>query len=85
MTAAEGAEQRCVTCSDEGREGRIVRLGRVGGEGRLPGPALVQTACGTEEVDLALVPGARPGDAVLIHAGLAIAVVEAPRAAAGPA
>lgn len=84
MTAAN-APQHCVTCSDEGREGSIVSLGAHGGPGAPAGPALVRTGFGQEEVDLTLVPGARPGDTVLIHAGLAIAVVRPERREAGGA
>jgi hypothetical protein len=51
----------CVTCSDEGRPGVVLDDGRV------------RTDAGAEPVDLTLVPDARPGDRVLVHAGLAIA------------
>ena len=54
----------CVTCSDEGRPGVVIADG------------IVRTAMGEEPVDLTLVPGAAPGDHVLIHAGFAIARLE---------
>jgi len=57
----------CITCSDSAVEVTVVRL--LGA-----GLAIVNTGHGEEEVSVALVP-ARPGDAILVHAGEAIAVV----------
>ncbi|MEV0705057.1 hydrogenase assembly protein HupF [Saccharopolyspora sp. NPDC050389] len=72
MNTQEPAEtcrgDSCVTCSDEAREVRVLRL--LGD--RL---AAVATDAGEEVVSVALVP-ARPGDTVLVHAGESIAIVE---------
>lgn len=57
----------CITCSDEAVEVRVVEL--------LAGDlARVQTVAGVEEVSVALVDAA-VGDAILVHAKEAIAVV----------
>ncbi len=60
----------CVTCSDEGRVGEIAAL--VG-----PGLASVRTARGVEEVDTTLVDPVETGSLVLVHAGVAISLLEA--------
>ncbi|QQS01567.1 MAG: HypC/HybG/HupF family hydrogenase formation chaperone [Austwickia sp.] len=70
----EAGETTCVTCSDEGRPGVILALPA---DARPGEPALVRTDRGEERVDLCLVDGVRTGDVVLIHAGLAIAVLPA--------
>jgi hydrogenase maturation factor len=57
----------CVTCSDIAVEVRVVRL-------LADDLAVVDTGQGEEEVSVALVT-AGPGDAILVHAGEAIAVV----------
>jgi len=57
----------CITCSDTAVEVTVVRL--LG-----DGLALVDTGRGEEEVSVALVE-ASPGDAILVHAGEAIAIV----------
>jgi|GEM_PF-3459913 len=54
----------CITCSDEGRPGVVLDDGRV------------RTDAGDEDVDLTLTPGVRPGDRVLVHAGMAITALE---------
>jgi len=54
----------CITCSDEGRPGVVV------------GPGRVRTELGEEDVDLTLTPQAAPGDRVLVHAGMAITVLD---------
>jgi hypothetical protein len=59
----------CVTCSDEGVLAEVVA-----GHG---GATTVRTARGTETVDAALVGTVAPGDLVLVHAGTAIARVDA--------
>ncbi len=60
-------EDNCITCGDIAVEVRIVRL--------LPDElADVDTGEGTERVSVALV-SAHVGDAILVHAGEAIAVV----------
>ncbi|GAA5195576.1 hypothetical protein GCM10023322_62560 [Rugosimonospora acidiphila] len=67
--AAPHAETGCLTCADRADPATVLRL--------LPdGMALVETGAGTEVVSVALVR-ASVGDAVLLHAGEAIAVVTA--------
>lgn len=63
------AGEACVTCSDEGRlaEVRSITDGRT---------AVVLAGGHEERVDTSVVGGVGPGDLVLVHAGLAIAVVE---------
>jgi hypothetical protein len=61
-------DEVCITCSDEGRLGEVVKIWT-------DGRAEVRTADGPEEVDTTLIETARPGDLVLIHAGLALALV----------
>ncbi len=60
----------CITCSDEGRIGEVAAV--VG-----PGLASVRTAQGVEEVDTTLVEPVAAGSLVLVHAGVAISLVEA--------
>ncbi len=57
----------CITCSDTAVEVTVVRL-------LDDGLAIVDTGQGEEEVSVALVPAA-VGDAILVHAKEAIAVV----------
>lgn len=54
----------CITCSDEGRLGEVVRAAG--------STAQVRTPDGVEDVDLSLVGGARPHDLLVVHAGMAI-------------
>ena len=61
----------CVTCSDEGRPGVVEQAPGAAFE-----PALVRTDSGLEEVDMTLVGDVRPGDRVLIHAGLALTILD---------
>ena len=63
-----GGPASCVTCSDEAVVVRVLRLL----DEQL---AEVATEAGPEVVSVAFVR-ARPGDAVLVHAGESIAVVE---------
>ncbi|GIH23254.1 hydrogenase assembly protein HupF [Acrocarpospora phusangensis] len=65
MTEEERYET-CVTCSDVAVPVRVIRL-------LDDGLAVAETACGPEEISVALVD-ARPGDIVLVHAKEAIAV-----------
>jgi hydrogenase maturation factor len=58
----------CVTCRDEGRLAEVTSAAADG--------ARVRTAAGAEAVDTSLVGRLAPGDLVLVHAGLAIGVVE---------
>lgn len=62
-------DEVCVTCSDEGRvvEVRAVRDG---------GLAEVRAGGALEVVDVAVVDGVGPGDLLLVHAGLALTVLE---------
>lgn len=61
----------CITCSDEGRLGEVVNAP--------PGApdALVRTAAGMETVDVSLVGPLEVDHLVLVHAGSAIATVDA--------
>lgn len=59
----------CITCSDEGRLGEVTSLGAE--------IATVRTACGTETISTMLIPPVAVGDLVLVHAGMAITVVDA--------
>ncbi len=68
---ARCTDEVCITCSDEGRLGEVVAIG-------VDGSAEVRTPDGLEEVDTTLIETARPGDLVLIHAGLAVALVGGP-------
>lgn len=70
----EDAGEVCTTCSDEGRLGEVLDAGS--------GPdAMVRTACGVEWVDVSLVGSVARDALVLIHAGTAIALVDAPQPA----
>ena len=60
----------CITCSDEGRIGRVVAM-----PATAFAPALVKTQEGLEEVDVTLVDAA-VDRYVLIHAGGAISMVD---------
>lgn len=57
----------CITCSDEGRLGEVVRPPLSLFDG-----ALVRTADGQETVDVTVVGDVTPGDLVIVHAGAAI-------------
>jgi hypothetical protein len=66
VTCGEG---HCITCSDEGIE--MIVLSTAGETALCRGPA------GDEApVDVALVDAVRPGDTVLVHAGVALARLE---------
>jgi phosphoheptose isomerase len=58
----------CVTCADEGRLAEVLTHHR--------DEATVRTAQGIEKVNTALVGSVRTGDLVLVHAGVAIDLVE---------
>ncbi|MDQ1429834.1 MAG: hypothetical protein QOF40_436 [Actinomycetota bacterium] len=60
----------CVTCADEGVTAEVLTIDRWGG-------AVVRSAGGTETVAVDLVAPVSVGDLVLVHAGTAIARVEA--------
>ena len=61
-------ENLCITCSDEGRLGEVVAIDA--------GTTMVRTAAGIEPTDTTLVGTRHQGDLVLIHAGVAIAIVD---------
>jgi hydrogenase maturation factor len=77
MTAGDpgsrcASEHHCITCSDEGVPMRVLRLD----EAR--GLALCEAHDGRHEtVETALVDGAQPGAVVLVHAAVALALLEA--------
>ncbi|MCY0886743.1 MAG: sedoheptulose 7-phosphate isomerase [Firmicutes bacterium] len=60
----------CLTCSDAAEALRIRSVGPDGGWARAWGPR------GLVEVDVTLVGPVRPGMLVLVHGGVALAVVE---------
>ena len=62
----------CITCGDVGIEMSIVALDATG-LARCAGPD------GPQTVEMGLLQSARPGDRVLVHAGTAIASLEARR------
>lgn len=66
----EGAEDICVTCSDEGRLGEVVTASAAA-----PGMAAVRTARGIENVVTTLIDPVAAGELVLVHAGTAISRV----------
>ncbi len=67
MNVPECHDEICITCSDTAVQVTVVQL-------LDDGLAVVQTGQGTEEVSVALVT-ASIGDAILVHAGEAIAVL----------
>jgi hydrogenase maturation factor len=67
----------CITCSDEGR---VAEVTAVHDDGR----AEVLVSGRTETVDVSLVD-AGPGDLVLVHAGVAITLLDSPRLVTGGA
>jgi hydrogenase maturation factor len=60
--------ETCVTCGDVAVVARVVEID--GSE------AVVRVGEGTERVGMDLVPDARPGDALLCHAGIALERIE---------
>ena len=69
---AECADDVCVTCSDEGR---VAEVRAVLAEGRVE----VLAGGHAEQIDGRLVDGLRPGDLVLVHAGVAVTSLMAGR------
>ena len=61
----------CITCGDEGVEMRVLKL-----DAPRSLAVCVDAAGSTGEVDLGLVAGVAPGDALLVHAGVALARLE---------
>ena len=72
MTRACDDAHHCITCSDEGVEMRVLAVDDA------RGLALCETAngAGRESVEIALVAPVAPGDALLVHAGTALARLE---------
>ena len=70
MSCSLDSEGHCITCSDEAV---TVRVRRVEQESGL---ALVEVEDTTEEVDITLVEHVRAGTLLLVHGGVAIAVLE---------
>lgn len=71
MTPACDDPHHCVTCSDEGVAMRVVAVD----EAR--GLALCAAAGGERSsVEIALVGDVAPGDALLVHAGTALALLD---------
>jgi hydrogenase expression/formation protein HypC len=68
-----GPHCTCITCSDQGIEMRVVALDGDTGLARC-----TETTGGDTEavVDVALVTPVDPGDLVLVHAGVALALLE---------
>ena len=62
---ADCADEICVTCSDEGR---VAEVRAVLAEGRVE----VVATGHAEQIDGRLIDGLRPGDLVLVHAGIAV-------------
>ncbi len=61
----------CITCADEGIEMRALKVDAGSGLA-----VCVDPDGSTSEVDLGIVTGVAPGDAVLVHAGVALARLE---------
>ncbi|HEY3996811.1 MAG TPA: HypC/HybG/HupF family hydrogenase formation chaperone [Mycobacterium sp.] len=68
LLTPKGADDVCVTCSDEGRLGEVVSA-------PAEGQATVRTARGAESVVTTLVDPITVGELVLVHAGTAISRV----------
>ena len=62
----------CITCGDEGIEMRALKVDAGSGLA-----VCVDPGGSTSEVDLGIVTGIAPGDALLVHAGVALARLEA--------
>jgi hydrogenase maturation factor len=59
----------CITCSDEGRVAEVAAVHEAGS-------AVVLAAGLLETVDVSLIDPVRPGDLVLVHAGVALTVLQ---------
>ena len=69
MQCIPTAEGHCITCSDEAVQATVLRVDEEGGL------ALVSVQETTEEIDITLVDTVAPGDVVLVHGGVAIALL----------
>jgi hydrogenase assembly chaperone HypC/HupF len=63
-------EGHCITCSDQALPVRVLRVNQ---ESSL---ALVEVNGTAEEIDVTLVESVRPGDTLLVHGGVAIALLD---------
>jgi hydrogenase maturation factor len=75
VTRACDDPYHCVTCSDEGVEMRVVAVDEDRGLALCAAPD-----GGRSSVEVALVGAVAPGDALLVHAGTALAKLEEARA-----
>lgn len=66
---SDGARPRCGVCADEGLVADVIALSADGLRAR------TRVAGEERTVDLALVDGVRPGDRLLVHLDMALAVV----------
>lgn len=64
------AEGHCITCSDEALPARVLHIDQE------VGVAFVAVEDATEEVDITLIDDVAPGDVVLVHGGVAIALFD---------
>ncbi len=64
------AEGHCITCSDEAMPARILRIDQD------TGVAIVALEESTQEIDITLIDDVAPGDVILVHGGVAIAITE---------
>ena len=72
MTGPECSADHCITCSDEGVPMRVLRVDAA------RALALCAGADGARAtVEIALVDGVAPGDELLVHAGTALARLDA--------
>ena len=69
MQCIPTTEGHCITCSDEAVQATILRVDEESGL------ALVSVQETTEEIDITLVDTVAPGDVVLVHGGVAIALL----------
>lgn len=70
LRPVDGPGPTCITCGDEGRLAEVVSVAA-------NHTAVLRSARGQEQADVALVAEARPGDLVLVHGGCVVTVVEA--------
>jgi hydrogenase maturation factor len=67
---APTADGQCITCSDMALPATVLRIDQDSG---LAVAAVKET---TEEIDISLVNAVVPGDVVLVHGGVAIALLD---------
>ncbi|GCF09977.1 HypC/HybG/HupF family hydrogenase formation chaperone [Dictyobacter arantiisoli] len=63
------ADGQCITCSDEALSATVLRVDQENGV------ALVSVREIAEEIDITLVDALVPGDQILVHGGVAIALL----------